>query len=481
MTILIKNAKILGSNLNSQKNFDVFISKDKISGIGNFVYKNAAKTIDAKGSYLSYGFIDAYNELDHNLSLLDKTKEANLIQNGIIGLICGHDGFSLAPHFYPHIYKLKYYTNIYKKNLSWQTTSEFLKFFKKNYDLNIFTFVGFDSLKYIISGKEIHKPLGNKEFLVFLNLLNRSLKEGALGLSLDLDDVFTNKISWQQIKEISIQLNSLNKIFSISLPLLEINEFKKTIEKLLNLSLNTNVKLLLSNYLNIYLTSKENIEIFKQIEDLYPKVFIAAPPYPLESMFFYKLLPFWFTNKNFEEILENINDEWFYKRILNEIREISDKFMIVETSLNFKNPKLKTIRDLMSFYGVINRKKALLEFARLHKLRSLIFEENILPDVFIDLILSKFSLIGSYGLNFVNDFSNSFLEFIKFSLNYQLMNLEKTFQKITILPSQFFNFKNFGEIKINNYANLVGFNLKNNEIQIKFVILNGKVIFENND
>ncbi len=150
MTTLIKNAKILNNGFDSKKNFDIFISKDKISAIGNFVYKKSLKIIDAKGCYVSYGFVDSYNELDHNFFLLNKDNHNQFIKNGITDIIFGYNGFSLAPIFYPQPYKTKYYNHFYRKNLDWQKTSEFLSFLNKNYDLNFYTFAGFDSLKYII-------------------------------------------------------------------------------------------------------------------------------------------------------------------------------------------------------------------------------------------------------------------------------------------------------------------------------------------
>jgi len=291
MTIFIKNAKIFGSGKNLEK-VDILISGNKILAIGNFYNKKADKIIDAGGSYVFPGFIDVYNQLDHNFHILNKEKQEKILNQGITTVIVGHNGFSLTPIFYPKPYALDYYTNVYNLNSNWKTVKDFYNFLNKNFNgLNIKTFVGFDALKYIVCSNK-NLEMTKNEFSVFNKLLLDALKEGALGLSLDWDDVLMGFISLKQIEEIAKILENQKAVLSISLSYLK--NIEDSIDDIVGIVLKTKVKVLLNDYLNDYLTPEQNIKLLKKIYKAYPNIFLSISPYYSEAILFYKLLPFWF-------------------------------------------------------------------------------------------------------------------------------------------------------------------------------------------
>jgi hypothetical protein len=450
-TILLKNVKILEDENNLNK-VDIFISGDKISAIGNFYNKKADKIIEGGGqTFVFKGFIDIYNQLDHNLSLFKKDVQEDLFNKGITKVICGHNGFSLAPILNPPPYALNYYTNNYGININWHSLKEFLLFLDKNSNgLNIKTFVGFDALKHIICGSKTTAMTKN-EFFVFQKLLVNSLNEGALGLSLDWDDVLLEFVSLKQIEEIAKILRDYQKIFSISLPYLEnidsiINDIIQIVDK-------TKVKILLNDYLNNYLKPIQNINLLKKIYDFYPNIFLSIQPYPAFSILLYKLLPLWLRKNEIEKNRQSLNDEWLVKRIIEDL-PIFDK-------------------EIMEIYELKNARRALFYIVKNLKLCGTVEYENVNFDVFWDTLLFPASLIGSGNFSF-NLNKNIFSDFLSLILESQIISPNKAFLKIFVEPARFFGF-NF-KIKEGETVDLVGFNLKNSSIEMKFVISKNKFL-----
>jgi len=474
MTIFIKNAKIFGGVKNLQK-VDILISGDKISAIGNFYNKKADKIIDAGGSYVSSGFIDVYNQLDHNFHILKKENQEKILNQGITTVIVGHNGFSLAPIFYPKPYALEYYTDIYNLNSDWQTVKDFYNFLNNHfYGLNIKTFVGFDTLKYIICSSK-NLEMTKNEFSVFNKLLLDSLREGALGLSLDWDDVLMGFISLKQVEEIAKILENQKAILSISLPYLK--NVEDSIDDIVEIVLKTKVKVLLNDYLNNYLTSEQNIKLLKKIYEVYPNIFLSVSPYYSEAILFYKILPFWFKKNNIESISNGLNDVWLQKRIIEDLPDFDPlKFKIIEIKNKRKYGELingKTLKEIMDFYESEESKKILFNIIKDLKLHGLGEYENIDRDALLDILIFPASLIASGGFSFIEN-KNIFFDFFELILGNELITRKQIFSKLFITPAKFLGFD--FEIKEGNFSNLICFDLKDDKIQIKFVVSKNKLI-----
>jgi N-acyl-D-aspartate/D-glutamate deacylase len=474
MTLFIKNGKIL--NVDKNNKLDILISGDKISAIGNFYNKKSDEIIDAEGCFIASGFIDIYNELDHNSNIFSSDFN-KIIKDGATDVFIGHSGASLAPVFYSDLYFLKYYSSYYGINFNWKNLSDFFNFInQRKLSFNLGTFVGFKTLKYIIAGESL-RQLEKKEFIVFLELLKKSLNDGAFGLSLDWDSFLTGEISLKQLEEISKIIFQNSKILAVSLAY---NQNEETINNLLNLVSKTKVKLLINNYLNNYLTPEINFNNLKKLESFYPNVFLSISPYTIDENLIYKFLPLRIRKNNITEILKIISDDWMIKRFLEEMPEIDpEKLFIFQTEINprYKIFQNKSLKEIMEIYEINNPKLALLKIMRDTKLRDVVFYENVNLDVLVDNLISKNSLIGS-GWFYLN--KNVFSDLFSLVLENKLLSFDKLIKKITFEPAKFLGLKNY-EIKIGSNANLVGFNIRDEELEIKFVIVNGKIAFLNKE
>ncbi|MCX7589947.1 MAG: hypothetical protein N2Z85_03370 [Patescibacteria group bacterium] len=475
MTLFIKNAKIL--NIDKNNKLDILISGNKISAIGNFYNKKADKIIDADGSYVSYGFIDIYNELDHNFKIF--SSGFDIVQEGVLNVLIGHSGISLVPIFY-YFDGFKKYSSGYGINLNWQDLNQFNDFlYKQNKNLNFKTLVGFQNLKHLILRNK-NRNLNQKEFLRFLDILNNILKSEILGLSLDWENIELEFLTLKQLENIANTISKNSKILSITLP--KEKNIENIVKILINIISKTNVKILLNNYLDGYLNHQTNLNILKLLEQFYPNIFFTLNPYKIENYLIDKFLPLRIKKNSLENILEIISDEWFIKRIINELPNFNlEDILIFQTENNLKHHTLnnKQLKEVMNLYEIDNPKLALLKIMLNTKLRSVIFEKNIDFDILIDALLSKNSFIGS-GWIYLDNTKKVFIDYINLILSYKLMNFDNLIQKITLCPAKFLGLKNYDNFQIGREADLVGFDIINNEIKIKFVIYQGKIVILNN-
>src|SRR3989338_4231183 len=96
--ILIKNGTVIdGSGTKKKFTADIAIYNGVIVKIGNLDAMKAKKTLDAKGLYVSPGFIDVLSHSDTNLTLFTMPGQESLVSQGVTTIIGGNCGYSLAP------------------------------------------------------------------------------------------------------------------------------------------------------------------------------------------------------------------------------------------------------------------------------------------------------------------------------------------------------------------------------------------------
>lgn len=469
MTICIKNVNILDLKHSSSKPLDILISGDKISAIGNFSNKKSDDIIDGRGLYVCSSFVDIDNRLDHNLDIL-RGEEKKFLKQGVSDIFIGQGGISLAPFD-----NLLLISKLHSKvNIAWKNIDQFFSFLsKRKLWVNLGTFIGFDNLYHIVSNKKNKKKLTNNEFKIILKLLCDALESGVFGLSMNWKDINEGRISIIQLEELLEVLKKYSAIFSISL-----DNFLNTyliINNLLEIISKKEVKTLIGGYLNYNLTPEENILILKNVSKFYPDVYLTLSPYDFSFFYFYDFLPNWERIKNQEEILKDINDPWMRKKILNELPEINpEKLFFFGRNLKLNNQlNGKSLKELMEIYETQDWRISFLNLMSDTKLRGFILYGGINQDVLVDALLSTSSLIASSNWSLDKE-KNVFLDFLNTVLEDNLMDIKKAVFKISYEPINFLGLKN-RKIESDCYANLVGFSIKDNKIEIKFIIINGRL------
>lgn len=139
---------------------DVGIKNGKIKSIGELSDKRARKTIDASGLMVCPGFIDLHHHGDRNI--LKHRDGHNYIRQGVTTFLGGNCGGSKFP------------------------VGEFLnKVDNEKIALNFSMLVGHNTIRREVMGNENREPTA-KELERMKQLVEKSMKEGAMGLSTGL-------------------------------------------------------------------------------------------------------------------------------------------------------------------------------------------------------------------------------------------------------------------------------------------------------
>lgn len=180
--IYIQNACVFDGTLNDSTFRDVAIIGDKIVYVGKPLKKvNAKKIIDAKGLYLTPGFIDPHTHADSALHSKDKLKRANLayLSQGVTTVFLGNDGWG-----------------------DFNVANELNSFQQNGTGTNVAAFVGFGPVRQeVLQNKNV---LPNATELAKMEwLVEKAMKEGAMGISTGLSYIPQNFSTTKELIELS--------------------------------------------------------------------------------------------------------------------------------------------------------------------------------------------------------------------------------------------------------------------------------------
>ncbi len=185
--LVIKGGRVIDGAGNPWFPGDVAVSKGRIAAIGK-VEKPAKEKIDASGLVVSPGFIDAHSHSD--LVLISEPQAKLKIMQGITTEIVGQDGLGEAPIQDDSLAMWRRYLSGLNGDpdieWGWRSFGEYLKRLDDaKPSVNVASLVGHGNLRLAAMGMENRKPK-KAELNKMRRLLDRSLREGGIGLSTGL-------------------------------------------------------------------------------------------------------------------------------------------------------------------------------------------------------------------------------------------------------------------------------------------------------
>jgi N-acyl-D-amino-acid deacylase len=185
--LVIKGGRIVDGSGNPWFPGDIAVTKGRITAVGK-VEKGAKETIDASSLIVSPGFIDAHSHSD--LVLISEPLAKLKIMQGVTTEIVGQDGLGEAPLVDESLDMWRRYLSGLngdpKIEWNWRSFSEYLaRLDAAKPSVNVAALVGHGNLRLAAMGMENRKPK-KAELNKMKRLLDRSLKEGGIGLSTGL-------------------------------------------------------------------------------------------------------------------------------------------------------------------------------------------------------------------------------------------------------------------------------------------------------
>ena len=190
--LLIRNGSIIDGTGASAYLADIVVENGKIEKIGTALGTNFDTVIDATSMVVCPGFIDIHSHTDYTIAVNPKAESK--IRQGVTTEIVGNCGMSAAPLTTAFMSELKDRLTIdsdYGKaediGNSWVTFGEYLKYLNDlPLGINLMPLVGFGTLRTAVMGLKSGSP-SEDEIRQMENLLEKSLEEGAAGLSTGLE------------------------------------------------------------------------------------------------------------------------------------------------------------------------------------------------------------------------------------------------------------------------------------------------------
>ncbi len=164
--VLIKNAKIFDGSEHNAFKADVAIQGDTIVKIDRSIKGNAKRIINAKGLYVSPGFIDLHTHADEGMYFPENRPALNYLKQGVTTLIVGQCGQSAWPFFEKAEDQMTRWTN-------------------ESIGLNAALLVGHGTVRQLVMGMENRAPLP-EELEKMKELIKEAMDQGAHGISTGL-------------------------------------------------------------------------------------------------------------------------------------------------------------------------------------------------------------------------------------------------------------------------------------------------------
>lgn len=508
--LIIKDGLIVDGTGNKPYKGTIVIKNGKITKITskNNSYKGDIE-ISAKGKIITPGFIDISNHSDTYLTLFSAPTQKSLITQGVTTIIGGNCGASLAPLISNSaIASIQKWTDMSNINIDWHTFREYLKVLEnKSFAPNFASLVGYDTIRRGLIG-DSNRTLTDLELEIIANTLDKSLAEGAIGVSIGLAFSHMQAVDKKELLQLANLVKKHNKILTVHTR----NDGEKIIEaiqEIIEIIKISQVKTHI-NHLKIlghknWKYAKELNSILSQaIEDKLPLTFDIFP-YTANNTVAYLLLPAWVAIGGRQVLLQNLQDDNIRTKLLQEMKSNSydyNRIIISDSPMN-KSIIGKSILEIAKNQG-LSVENALIQVILASEGKARVIVDSISERHIQELVNFDNCIIGSdsagYDDNIIKyknyEHPRSFGAFSKFLQDFVLsskLDWQQAIPKITALPAKIFGIANRGLLQENMQADIVIINPENlnscanfqQPIQystgIETVIINGKIILQDGE
>lgn len=505
--IIIKNGSIIDGTGKPMFFGDVGIKEGEIKAIGDLHSEQADKIIDATGLYVTPGFIDINNHSDTYWRIFQDPTLPSLIYQGITTIIGGNCGSSLAPlASHDIIRSIQKWADIGQVNLNWLRMSEFLEEVKKKkLSVNFGTLVGHSTLRRGLVGDEV-RNLNQGEIERMKKMLEQAMKEGALGLSTGLVYTHAKIAPEEEISEIVKIIKKYKGVYATHVRG-ESHDLLKAVEEAIKTAQKSGVKLQISH---LKAMGEKNWHLMDEAINLIETAKISGVdvsfdvyPYTATGSVLYIFLPDWVVQGGKKMMIQRLKDPETRKQVIEEMQNdgVDYSRIVVSISRLDKTLTSKKIVDIAVSQGK-SVEEAIVDILIASDGRVITSMGVLREDNVEKAIQHPLSIISSNGSGYDIEHGKSgelvhprnFGSFprvlAKYVRNQKNISWEEAINKMTNRPAEKFGIKKRGEIKKNNFADVLV--IDPNEVRdlatdenpyqysegISWVIINGEIIVE---
>src|SRR5436190_7826801 len=191
---------------------DVALKGDRIVAVEAPGTLKGDNEVDAKGKVVAPGFIDVHTHDD--TALIDNPTMAMKASQGVTTVVCGNCGVSAAPHLRNDIGHFQSLIVKKQQNVSKSFAESAGKVEAARPAINGAFLIGHGTLRMNAMGDDLLRTASKPEIKVMRDLLDRSLAEGAIGLSSGLFHAVANAASTDEVAEVAEPLGKWGGVYT---------------------------------------------------------------------------------------------------------------------------------------------------------------------------------------------------------------------------------------------------------------------------
>lgn len=443
------------------------VKDDRVAAIGHFPNYQARRVFDGmSGAYLAPGFIDINTASDRYFTLFNHPAQESFLSQGVTTIIGGQNGISLAPLIYGSLELKKLWVDIRKININWGSVKEYLSAMsRKKLGVNYGTLAGHTTVREAITGDDF-RDLTQKELDVMKLILERTLNEGAFGISADLTFPLTSLTPYKELKmlgEIAAARRGL-----VSLKIRNYGEdILAGVSEAINLSKETGGKVLINSFSVPNGFEKEYEKTFGLIceNESLADVHFSLHPFNISVLPLFSFLPAWAQRGGLGEIRENFKNPATREKIKKDLPRLKAEEVVIFHAPGHQYLNGQTLKNFSHNRG-LNLKDGLICLMDILDLRGSVVYRDVsvkkLPQALAhakSLVSSGSSSFDEERFNFIPEHSRrAFIRYLEIIFSKKkLLPVETAIRKITGEPAAMLGLKNRGLIKESYFADLVMF------------------------
>ncbi|MEK7169445.1 MAG: hypothetical protein AAB700_01235 [Patescibacteria group bacterium] len=449
-TILIKNGLVYDGSGGVPLKTDIFIRNGHIAQLGSFKKETADIFLDATGAVVTPGLIDMNFEAEHYSGIFAEPYQENILKRGITTVIGSVEGLFGRPL---------------------GETLFFLE--KRGVGVNFGALAGYEDIRRFFT-KGIGRDLNQGEAESAKNAVSRTLREGALGISLDLSSPAGRGIPVNELIEIARESAKMKKVFAAHLRW-EGEKILESIGEIINISKTAGANVEISHFQPLRGFSENYRSALALLEKEASKSHVNFDifPHPTVSVPLYYFLPDWLRAADFEEVKNSLKEKTVKDRVLKHLQKIKiDGAIIAFAPPALKFLEGKSLDDFARNHG-LTKARSILKLMALIGLEGKIFCFWGDKAVLEDFLASQRSFVTLSYHHFGGEAGAG--EFFSWAEKSGKLPVEKAVAKLTGLPAAKYGILKRGMIKENYWADAVIWeNWKS-----KTVLVNGVIAMEN--
>ncbi|MFC7394535.1 N-acyl-D-amino-acid deacylase family protein [Scopulibacillus cellulosilyticus] len=360
--LVIKNGKVVDGTGNPWFNADVGIKDNKIVRIGKIDNKGH-KILDAKGKFVSPGFIDGHCHSD--LMILDFPESEIKLRQGVTTEVVGNCGLAPAPVKNKYKELLEVYTQpVLGKSYcewKWNTVEEYFNVLDQNLaSSHTASYVAHGAVRIAVMGFDKRQPT-KQEMDEMKQIVDDAMRAGAIGLSIGLLYAPSCYASKEELVELCKVAAKYDGIFATHVRG-EGNNLLSSIKDVIWIAEKAGISLHISH---LKAAGKRNWGLVMQAMELIEAsrcrgmdIACDVYPYNASSTMLTTLLPPWSLEGGMGDTLKRLQDKTDREKIIGELSEEREDWDNLVYSTGWENVVISSVTsDKMKQYEGKNVKE----------------------------------------------------------------------------------------------------------------------------